>query len=188
MYHNTIAWQKIAKNVYDADGKIVFIRQKFLTSPVPIIIGGASVMSAIMIALITYFTIEDSNLIAVFIASGAIEAIVGGSLLFVGLKAKSERDQNGGIHPKDTVYILDSRQDEVRRQAAGEDERIAKLSETTLGITIERDSGSSRYFLELHIPTKEKITLLVRQDRTEAEKLLSDIKTRLGIPEVPTQT
>ncbi len=182
MNHNIIAWQNIAPNLYDAGGKIVLIQPPFLTTVFAMGTGG--IMMVLMTILGTKFYFEQENFgteTLIVIGIYAIIFSVGAWMLRSGYAGKQEREAQGGIHPEDVLYFLDKNHDEVKKQVGFSEELVTKFSETSFQIKEERNNKTTHYKLQLLWPTNKKVELFSSHKRAETERIMSEIKTRLGI-------
>lgn len=179
------SWLKIRPNVYDAGGKVVFIKQKFLTSVFSILIGANSLIVGIVYGLITYYTDRpEDKMIMLFLAAGPVAAL-GLFLLVKGIEGNRIRQESGGIHPTDTLYIIDGSSKELRRCVGNIEERLADFENLKMEIITIHGKNTS-YSIQLAW-ADQKIRVASSGRKSDMEKLLADIQNRVGITPVITE-
>lgn len=186
MIYDLRSWEKIEKTQSRifANGKRVMSQKTgFATSEeffvMSMIIG---IISAIvfLVPLIPFFTgqaplrWEIHDPITLFVILGCI---------WMGIQSKEGiklRNEQGGIHPKDTLLVLDGEKQILSKQQGTNEEVLIPLSQVAFHIRIHRGKNKTFYKIEAHYPQgKQVIASCARQDLAEAA--LVEIKSRLGI-------
>ncbi len=176
------SWLKIFPNVYDAGNKIVFVKQKFLTSVFSILIGANSLIVGIVYGLITYYTDRtEDKMIMLFLAAGPVAAL-GLYLLLKGIEGNRIRQESGGIHPTDTLFIIDGSNKELRRCVGNIEERLTDFADLKMEV-ITIHGKSNTYSIQLAW-ADQKIRVANSGRKSDMEKLLTDVQSRVGL--VPT--
>lgn len=187
MYYSVSSWQKLAPNVYDAGGKIVFIKQKFLTTQFAVFIGGLLTITPAAYLAVLYFnnSIEEA---LPLLAIGAIELPVGIWMLMSGIKGKKLREEMGGVHPTDTVYTLDTWGKDLRKRIGDIEEYLSALDQVSFEIKTDHNKNSTTYRLQLTWPNGNDVVHSTNSKKN-IETLIVDIRQRLGLaPMEPPQS
>ncbi len=183
MFYQTSSWQKLRTNVFDAGGKVIFVRQPFLTSPMAILLGGAIIVfgATYLPAMIVSETADTKPF---FIGIAILEAALGIWLIVQGLKGKRERIENGGVHPKDVLHMLDASSGELRRRIGGVEERLTDFANLQMNVKIQRGKHTS-YHLELAWP-EHHLTVVRGTSKKDIEALIADLRQRINLAPEPT--
>lgn len=176
-------WQKIDQHLFDAGGgRLVHIRQPFMTSAPAILIG--SVMSLPMLGYGIVQIVHGEDALALITANHIHVLFIpfGLWILISGIKGYSERQEHGGVHPKDTLLIFDTSAGELRRSVDGMEERVSALSDVTLTTKIERGKNTN-YKILVHWQPDGKTTLSSTVSKSIHAKRLEEITNRTGLKE-----
>lgn len=172
MLFNLSTWGKLAPdqpNVFINGTVIVVRRQQFYTSSLGILIG--------TIVLFIGITLYEKGLMA--FVSGTI-SLLGVLFARYAYTADILRKEQGGVHPQDTLLILNGSQKTLTKQINGSESRLAALQDTRFEISVSSNHKENRrYRLFITYPQGKE---LIARATTQAScnKLLKDIEEALN--------
>lgn len=186
MIYGLSSWEKIDRTQpwLLTNGDVVVIQKpKFLTSPNTYIlsifltiVGTASIAESYFSGEPT-FTLTTIN--PVHILAGLSTALG----IWISAQVKTGialRKEQGGIHPTDTLLVLDGSRKDVKKQIGTTEELITSFENMQFEIEIRRNSKQNQYRIQIVYPQgKEHIVTATTQKSSDA--LLQNIKTRLHI-------
>lgn len=186
MIYGIASWEKIDRMQpwLLAYGSTVIVQQpKFLTSPATYILGifltilGTATLAGFYFSgelILTIATIDP-----IVILAGASIAL--GIWLTVQAKAGTTlRKEQGGIHPTDTLLVLDGSQKTVTKQTGTTEEVITSFQDMQFEIQVRRNNKQTQYRIQIVHP-KGKERIVVATTQASADKILKTIKEKVGI-------
>ncbi|MEK9156650.1 MAG: hypothetical protein AAB448_00745 [Patescibacteria group bacterium] len=181
MLYTNSSWEKIHTGVFKNGNQIISHQLAFFASSGPLFLGGFFIFFAAVHTGIQYFNhvLSWKNLQSLDIILFAT-AIFGGWLITKGRAGLEVRKEHGGIHPNDTLIVLDSTTQDVMKQKGMTEERIGTFANMQLSIRMDRSGKNVKYRIEAIFPEKKE-RIATTNNRTHAEKLLQEIKSHLHI-------
>lgn len=186
MIYGLSSWEKIdrVQPWLLANGDVIVIQKpNFLTSPGTYIlsifitiVGAASIAESYFSGELT-FALATINPVNILAALGTALGIWISIQVKAGIALRKER---GGIHPADTLLVLDGSRKDVKKQIGTTEELITSFENMRFEIEIRRNSKQNQYRIQIvHPQGKEHIVTTTTQKSSDA--LLQNIKTRLHI-------
>lgn len=177
MYFNISSWQKIVPGLYDTGSAIVAVRQKFRTSIMAVFFGIVCIASTALstVPAIVAKEFDVTHFAIAFVMLG----IPGLWLVWNGWQGTKLRKENGGVHPTDSVYTI-NRDGDVRLRIGDHEERLAALNEVQFTIVRQRGRNTTFYKIFIAWPNG-KAFIATKHSQKDADNLLNDIRTRLGL-------
>lgn len=184
MIYGLSSWEKIDRTqpwLFANGNTVVIQRPKFLTSPATYILGifltlfgAASLVWLYFSNELSFDTINSTHILA------GLSIIPG---IWISLRAKEGtelRKEQGGIHPTDTLLVLDGSRKDVKKQIGTTEEFITSFENMQFEIEVRRNNKQTQYKIQItHPKGKERIATTTTQKSSDA--LLQNIKTRLQI-------
>ncbi len=176
MIYSLDSWKKLHFTVFSDGNRVVSQHFSFVTSPGAFVVG------------IIFLCISVLDLISFFAQNGpeplliiALIFIVAGAVLTIKSKiANNVRREHGGIHPDDTLIILDASHQTATKQKGNSEEHVTSFADMQLVLGYYDSRKTTKHQIDLIYP-QGKVCLVSTNNRALAEKLLQEIKTILNI-------
>jgi hypothetical protein len=181
MIYTVSSFEKIHPWLYKNGNQIIGQRLAFWESQAPIFIGGFLILFIGIHALAMYLSKE-----LVFSSFGVEHVVyllgagIGGWFFKRGKAAWDERKERGGVLPGDTFITLDGATKTAIKQKNLEEQRLGTFENIHLSIEVIHSKNNKQYRLTVVHPGGKEL-LAIAKSKSEAEKLLQDVKSHLSI-------
>ncbi len=177
-----IGWEKIRPGLYKNGNSLIAHRVRPADSVFALIFG-AVMFGLGAYQLIGIYTISKYAEEGLALSPGNILplllAVIGAIMLYKGKVAQDIRKEQGGIHPNDTLIILDAAQKTVIKQQGLQEEKLTTFDEMRLEMTYGGADNTTTFIVLKH-PKGEEI-LMSTVNKFKGEKMLTEIKKHLHI-------
>lgn len=167
--------------LYKHGNQIIGHKLSFFASSAPLVMGGMFILFAVVNTGIKYldhaFSFKSLQPIDFFLFAGAA---CGVWLISKGKAGKETSKEHGGIHPDDTLIVLDSTAQTAIKQVNMTEEPLGMFTNMQLNIRKDQSGKNTSYRIEVIFPDKKE-RIATTNNKAHAEKLLQDIKTHLNI-------
>lgn len=184
MIYGLTSWEKLntlAPTIFINGNVVVSQRTKLFTSHFAYVIAAFLILYGILplggYFVGVHFSLSNIQPTDVF---SLVSIVIGIVLIFNARTGIALRNEQGGIHPTDTLTILDSSTKTVTQQIGTITNSICNFSDLRLELHLQKNSRSSEYVIVAFYPSG-KINLGRGKNRLDTERVLQEIKTRLQI-------
>lgn len=181
MLYTNASWEKIHARLYKYEKKIISHRLSFFASSAPLIIGGVFILFAVVNTGSAYLnhalSFKSLQPVDLFFFIGVACSVW---LISKGKVEKETSKEHGGIHPDDTLIILDGAAQTVMKQVGMTEEQVGTFANMQLNIRKDKSGKNVKYCIEAVFPQKRE-RIAITHNKARAEKLLQEIKTHLLI-------
>ena len=187
MIYGLSAWEKpdrLQPRLFFNGNTVVVQKTKFATSQEWLALGAVTLIISVGSFLFPYLvegglpTLAAINMNNILPAVGALAGIL---LITKSKEGMRLRNEQGGIHPEDTLLVLDGSKRVFTKQKGTLEETLASLQDLSLAIRILRSSKQTEYRIVATYPQGSE-ALAKYSTQKGAEAMLQNLKTRLQLP------
>lgn len=187
MIYGISTWEKLDQSqprLFTNGNTVVVQRTKFATSQEWLVLGTIFLIMGLGSFLLPFLAQGTLPLLSSLNPGHILPALgVASGIVIIGKSREGIRLRNeqGGIHPEDTLIVLDGTKKTVVRQQGTTEEAITTFQDLSLEIRIQHNNKQTEYRIVAKYPQGNE-TLAKTTSQKSVDVLLQNLKTRLQLP------